>query len=144
MAAFEVSTFINRPPQVVFDFMTNPANASKWQGGTESGKLASEGPIGVGSIFHTVGRMMGRKVEMDAEITQWNPPSLWSLKVSNGPLKVEGTNKFEPKDGGTLLVQSFQGEVGGFFKLAEGLAVKQAQKQFETDGQSLKKLLEAM
>jgi hypothetical protein len=65
-------------------------------------------------------------------------------KANNGPLKFENTNKFEAKDGGTLLVQTFQGEVGGFFKMAEGLAIKQMQKQVESDGDRLKKLLEAM
>jgi hypothetical protein len=89
-----------------------------------------------------VGRLLGREFVIDAEITQWNPPSLWGLKASNGPLKFEGLNKFESKDGGTLVIQSFQGEIGGFFKVAEGLAIKQLQKQLETDGKTLKTLLE--
>jgi len=144
MNSFEVTTFINRPPQEVFDFMTNPANTAKWQNGTESAKWASDGPVGVGSIFHAVGRMMGREINMDIEVSQWNPPSLWAMKSNNGPLKFENTNKFEPKDGGTQLVQDFTGEVGGFFKLAEGMAIKQMQKQVETDAQALKKLLESM
>ena len=57
-------------------------------------------------------------------------------------MKFVNTNKFESKDGGTLLVQNFQGEVGGFFKVAESLAIKQLQKMVETDGKALKTLLE--
>jgi uncharacterized protein YndB with AHSA1/START domain len=144
MNTFEVSTFINRSPQEVFDFMTNPANATKWQDGTISGKWGSDGPVGVGSILHTVGKFLGRTLEMEAVVTQWNPPSVWGQKGSSGSMKFENTNKYEPKDGGTLLVQIFQGETGGLFKLAEGLAVKQMQKRIESDGQALKKLLEAM
>jgi carbon monoxide dehydrogenase subunit G len=143
MTTFEVSTFINRPPQEVFDFMTNPANISKWQGGAESAQWASEGPVRVGSILHTVGKLLGRKMEMDMEISQWAPPSEWGLKSSNGPMKFNNINKFEPKDGGTLIVQDFEGEVGGFFKIAENLVAKQLQKQVESDGQALKKLLES-
>ena len=41
------------------------------------------------------------------------------------------------------MIQDFQGEIGGFFKLSEGLAIKQVQKQVETDGKALKMLLEA-
>ncbi len=144
MNSFEVSTFINRPPQQVFDFMTDPVNTARWQNGIQSAKWVSDGPVGVGSVFHVVSQMMGRKVDMDIEVSQWNPPSLWGLKANNGPLKFENTNKFEPKDGGTQLVQDFVGEVGGFFKLAEGMAIKQMQKQVETDAQSLKKVLEGM
>jgi ligand-binding SRPBCC domain-containing protein len=144
MNTFTVTTFINRPLQVVFDFVTNPANSAQWQSGTESAKWSSEGPVGVGSIVHSVGRLLGREIAIDAKITQWNPPNVWDQKASSGPLKFENTNKFESKDGGTLLIQSFMGEVAGFFKMAEGLAIKQLQKQIETDGNALKMLLEAM
>ena len=143
MSTFTATTFINRPPQEVFDFMSNPANAAQWQSGTESAEWSSEGPVGVGSIYHSVGRMMGRELVIDAEITQWDPPNLWGVKGSTGPLKYDVKNQLESKDGGTLLIQDFQGEVGGFFKLAEGLAIKRLQKQVESDGNTLKMLLEA-
>lgn len=143
MASFIVTTFIDRPPQDVFDFVTNPANAAQWQSGTESSKWSSEGPVGVGSTLHGVGRLLGRELVIDAEITEWNPPDLWGLKFSTGPMRVENSNRFESKDGGTLLIQHFQGEVGRFFKIAEGLAIKQVQKKIETDGKTLKRLLEA-
>ena len=143
MATFNVTTFINRPPQEVFGFMTDPANSAKWQGGTESAEWSSEGPAGVGSTIHSVGRLLGRDLDVEAEITQWDPPDSYSLKFESGPMNVEATNKLESKDGGTLLIQDFKGEVGGFFKIAEGLAIKQVQKQVETDGNALKMLLEA-
>jgi uncharacterized protein YndB with AHSA1/START domain len=143
MNTFTVTTMINRPVQEVFDFMTDPANNAKWQNGTESAKLITKGPLGVGSIIHSVGRMMGREFASDGEFTQWDPPHVWGIKSKSGPIKFEGTNKFESKDGCTLITQSFQGEVGGFLKMAEGLAIKQMQKQVEGDGQALKKLLES-
>ncbi len=41
------------------------------------------------------------------------------------------------------MIQTFQGGAGGLFNIAERLAVKQLQKQVETDGQALKTLLES-
>jgi len=143
MATFTVTTFINRPLQEVFDFMTNPANFAQWQSGTKSAKWASEGPVGVGSIFNSTGEMMGREMKMDLEITQWSPPTVWGIKGQTGPMKFGAISKFESKDGGTQVTQTFEGEVGGLFSLAEGLAIKQLQKQVENDGNTLKKLLEA-
>jgi carbon monoxide dehydrogenase subunit G len=143
MDTFEVTTFINRPPQEVFDFMTNPANASRWQAGTKSAQWTSEGPVGVGSMYHTVSKLVGLEMTMDVEITQWDPPNVWGMKSSSGPMKFEATMNFESKDAGTLVIQNFRGELGGLFNIAEGMAVKQMQKQVETDGQALKKVLEA-
>ena len=143
MATFTVTTFINRPLQEVFDFMTNPANFAQWQSGTKSAKWASVGPVGVGSIFNSVGEMMGREMKMDLEITQWSPPTVWGIKGQSGPMKFEAISKFESKDGGTQVTQTFEGEVGGLFSITEGLAIKQLQKQVETDGNALKKVLEA-
>ena len=143
MATFTVTTLINRPLQEVFDFMSNPANFAQWQSGTKSAKWASDGPVGVGSIFNSIGEMMGREMKMDLEITQWSPPTVWGIKGQSGPMKFEAISKFDSKDGGTQVTQTFEGEVGGFFSLAEGLAIKQLQKQVETDGNALKKLLEA-
>jgi hypothetical protein len=138
-----VSTFIRRPQQEVFDFTTDPTNTSRWQSGTRSAQWTSAPPVAVGSVFQSVTKLLGRETRIDALITGWDPLNLWSAKVNNGPMKVEVTNRFESQDGGTLMVQTFQGEVGGFFNMAEGLAFKQMQKQVESDAQTLKTLLEA-
>jgi len=143
MDAFTATTFIDRPQQEVFDFMNDPANFAQWQSGTKSGWWTSEGPVAVGSTCHVEGRMLGRKLVMDLEVTQWEPPTSLGMKASSGPMRFDVTNQFEPKDGGTLLTQDFTGEVGGFFKMAEGLAIKQLKKQVEADGKALKTLLEA-
>ncbi|MGB7875775.1 MAG: hypothetical protein WBL25_15450 [Anaerolineales bacterium] len=42
-----------------------------------------------------------------------------------------------------MISLSANAEVGGFFKMAEGLVSKQAEKQIESDWAALKKLLEA-
>ena len=143
MISFTVTTFIDRPQQEVFDFMSDPANFAQWQSGTESGGWASEGPVAVGSISHVEARMLGRKLVMDSEITQWEPPSSWGMKGSSGPMSFENTNRFEPKDGDTLLTRDFSGEVGGFLKMAEGVALKKLKKSVEGDSKALKTLLEA-
>ncbi len=143
MNDFTLTTFIDRPQQEVFDFQSDPANFPQWQGGTESAGWASEGPVGVGSIVHSETRMLGLKRAIDGELTQWEPPTSWSMKASSGPMSFGVTNRFEPQDGGTLLTQVFSGEIGGFFKMAEGLVAKQLRKQVESNAKALKALLEA-
>ncbi len=143
MITFEKSIFINRPNQEVFDFVTNPANDAKWVSTSESAEWTSEGPVGVGSTQRSVNKFLGRKIEGIFEVTVWDPPKEYALKSVGGPISLEATNKFEPKENGTQLTVTGQGEVGGFFKLAEGLVGKQLEKQLDAEYNALKLLLEA-
>jgi carbon monoxide dehydrogenase subunit G len=143
MATFEKSIFNNRPPQEVWDFISNPANLPKWGEGTESAEWASEGPHGVGSTIQEVGKMLGRKIEGTTEITAWKPPNEFGRKADNGPIPWEWTLKLEPKENGTHLIGRGQAEVGGLLKFVEGLIIKQFEKQTETGFEALKQVLEA-
>ena len=63
MYKFESSILINRSPQDVFDFYTNPANNAQWQSGTEASEWTSDSPPGVGSTVKVVTSFLGRKIE---------------------------------------------------------------------------------
>ncbi len=141
METIENSGFINRPPQEVWDFVSNPANAPQWST-TESEEWTSEGLPGVGSTQRSVGKLLGRKIESLIEITAWDPPNELGRKSVGGPISWEATMKFEPKENGTQVNVSITGEVGGFFKMAEGLAVKQIAKQIDANFEALKLVLE--
>jgi len=143
MFKFEKSVFINRPQQEVFDFVTNLNNDSKWQSGIESVERTSDGPIGVGSTWGYKLKFMGREIEADIELTSYDSPNQASVKSIGGPVPFENTYTFESKDGGTQMTLNGQAEIGGFFKMAEGLVGKQMEKQMDADGAALKKLLEA-
>jgi carbon monoxide dehydrogenase subunit G len=143
MIKIEKSVLIKRPQQEVFDFVTDLSNDSKWQSSIESVERVSDGPIGVGSTWRYVTKFLGRKNETEIQMTSYDPPHQSRVKAVSGPIPFENTHTFQAQDGGTLLTFTGQAEIGGFFKMAEGLAAKQIEKQLETDGAALKKLLEA-
>ena len=143
MFKFEKSIVINRPQQEVFDFVTDLSNDSKWQSNIESVERVSDGPIGVGSTWRYVTKLLGRKNETEIQMTSYDPPNQASVKAISGPIPFENTHKFESNGNGTKFSIMGQAEIGGFFKMAEGLAVKQIEKQMEADAAALKKLLEA-
>ena len=142
MYTFESSLFINRPPQEVFDFLTNPANDPQWRSSAVSGEWTSEGPVGVGSTFRSVDKFLGRKIESTNEVTIWDPPNQFSSKSVGGSMPFEGTMKLESKENGTQLTLGGQAELGGLFKIAEGLAGKQIEKQLVADFDALKLVME--
>jgi hypothetical protein len=65
-----------------------------------------------------------------------------SFKVTSGPVPAEFTNTLEAQGDGTLLTFGSQAELGGFFKLAEGLIGKQLEKQVDSDLSALKLFME--
>ena len=143
MFKFEKSILINRPQQEVFDFVMNLENDPKWQGSIESVEQTSNGKIGAGSTWRYFTKFLGRKAETEIQLTSYDPPNGASVKTVNGPVPFENTYKFESNGNGTQMTISGQAEIGGFFKLAEGLAGKQLEKQMEADAAALKTLLEA-
>jgi uncharacterized protein len=142
MYKFEKSIYINRPQQEVFDYMTDPANDAKWQSSSEGSEWTSEGPVGAGSTLRTVNKFMGRKIEGISEVTAWDPPDKYAQKTISGPVPFELEVIFVPKDSGTQLTITGEAELGGFFKLAEGLVGKQLEKEIESDLKTLKHILE--
>lgn len=143
MYKFESSVYIQRPQQEVFDYYTNPSNQPKWQSGVESAEWTSEAPHGAGSTMKTVTNFLGRKIEAELEITTWDPPREMGFKALGGPIPFENTTILEAQGDGTLVTHRVQGEFGGFFKLAEGLVGKQAERTFEASNAALKLLLES-
>jgi len=139
----EGSVFINRQPQQVFDFISDPANYPKWQSGTESAEWTSDGPRGVGSTWKVVTKFLGRRIEANIEVTAWDPPHHLAFKATGGPIPFEATVRLEAQGSGTLVNETGQAEFGGFFKLAEGLVAKQMEKEFEDSHAALKQALES-
>lgn len=142
MIKFSKEFHIERPPQEVFDFVANPANDTKWRESAVSSEWVTDGPIAVGSQLKTVDKLMGREIESTAEITAYDPPHKYGQKTVGGPMPFEFTIVLESDGGGTKLTMAGQAEVGGFFKLAEGLVGKQLEKQIEADFKGLKQVLE--
>ena len=142
MYKFEKSVFIKRSPKDVFDFLNTPSNTVQWQSGSQYAEWTSNDSVGVGSTFKAGTKLLGRIIEAELELTEWDPPNRSSIKVVNGPIPFESYNRFEAQGDGTLLTSTFQIELGNFFKLAEGLVGKQIEKNVESDYSALKILLD--
>ncbi|NIP23270.1 MAG: hypothetical protein GWN33_01825 [Gammaproteobacteria bacterium] len=142
MYKFEKTIIINQPPEEVFEFITNPANAPKWRDNSVSSEWTSDDPIGIGSTQKNVGRFMGRELESTSEVTVWDPPNEYGWKSVGGPIPFEANQKLESKEDGTLLTFSGWAELGGFFKVAEGLVGQQLEKQMDKDLTGLKVYME--
>jgi uncharacterized membrane protein len=140
----EHSVVIHRPVEEVFTFVTDPNNDSLWQSTTLETEQTSEGPVEVGTTLRSTAKFLGRRIEMTMEVTENDPPHRQCLRITSGPIPGDGCYLFEATDGGsTRFTQTFEAEVGGFFRLAEPLVGRAISRQTEADMATLKDLLES-
>jgi carbon monoxide dehydrogenase subunit G len=142
MATFEISLFIDRPPQEIFDFMTNPDNDKLWQESLISSEWVTEGPAGLGSKKRVVVRFMGFKLKATTEYVIWEPPERYRFKSDDSPFSVVGTTRFEPEGEGTQVTTEGQIEASGLLKLVVGIMARQAEKEDKAHFNNLKRILE--
>ncbi|UCG24358.1 MAG: SRPBCC family protein [Chloroflexota bacterium] len=143
MYQFEYSIFINRSPEDVFAFVTDPDNLAKWQGGRETFQWITEDPPGVGSRYRVHASILGRKIDGEMEVTDWEVPSQYTIRGSSGPLTSVYTRKFEAQGEGTLLTQISEVEIGGILKVLEGVAGRYTKRLFASVYPNLKQIMEA-
>jgi uncharacterized membrane protein len=143
MAKAEVSTTIKRPVEDVFAVIINFENRPKWSSGSLESKITSAGPIGVGTTSRSVTKLLGRRIESESEVTEFEPNRKFAEKSKSGPFPFQGSMTFEQIEGETRVNFTIEAEPGGFFKLAEPLIVIIAKRQFQSDLDNLKDLMEA-
>jgi uncharacterized protein YndB with AHSA1/START domain len=140
----EHTIVIDRPVEEVFAFLTDPNNDPLWQSTTLETERTSEGEVDVGTTLRNVSKFLGRRIETTMEIIENEPPRRQCVRITSGPIPGEGCYLLEPAEGGsTRFTQTFEAEVGGFFRLAEPLVGRAISRQTEADMATLKDLLES-
>jgi uncharacterized protein YndB with AHSA1/START domain len=143
VARFDVGITIKRPVEDVFAVLSDFSNGSKWSSGAvEPPKKTSAGPIGVGTTWHGVGKIVGRRFDTDTTCTEFEANRKITIKFTK-PFPTTSTVSFESVAGATRVNQTIESEPGGFFKLAEPLVVTMARRQFQNDLDNLRDLMEA-
>jgi uncharacterized protein YndB with AHSA1/START domain len=138
----EASVTVKRPIGEVFAALSDWTTSSTWISGTQSVTKTSDGPIGVGSTWHTVGKAVGRAVEADVTVTDLEPDHRYAWAIDR-PFKATTTWTFESVDGGTRVDQVIDGELEGFFRLAQPVMLPMMKRQIQHDLETFRDLMDA-
>ena len=107
---------IERPPEQVFAFLTDPANDRRWRRHVK--EINATGPLRPGTVVHqVVAGPGGRGIPADFEITAYEPPSRFAFTVTAGPVRPVGEFLFRPVAAGTEVSFSLRAELSGLKKL---------------------------
>jgi carbon monoxide dehydrogenase subunit G len=144
MARAEHTVLVRRPPDEVFEFLTDLSSVPDWQSGAVEVREADEA-LGVGATYVQVLQFLGKRLEATIEVTEFDRGRRFSLRTRSGPIPFEVRHRLEAANGGsaTRLHVELVGEPGRFFKLAEPLVIRNAQRQLEGDFATLKEMVEA-
>ena len=142
MISINLNELILRPVWEVFDFIANPANNPQWQYGSLESVQLSAGDIQVGTIFSSFGHFMGRRIQSNFEVTEFEAHKSYGFETISGPIQLQTSYSFEALDYGTNVIVSSMINPGGFFKLIDPIVARAARKQFKENLTALKELLE--
>src|SRR5262245_48771636 len=106
---------VHSSPERVFEFLADLRHEPEWNPNTLGAQ--AEGPIGVGTIFHVVGKVMGRETSFDVRIVRYEPPRLVSAVVEMEPMEITYTYTVEPSDDGVRILHSADIEPRGMLKM---------------------------
>ena len=142
MAKVETSVVVNRPVGEVFQYMSINENALQWQPGLLETRITND-VQGVGKAWIDVVQVLGRRMEIPFQLTDWQPDRKLAFQSTGGPIPMQGSYAFAPNGAGVQVTFLLTGEPGGFFKLAEPVLMRLLQRQWDTNLANLKDVLEA-
>ncbi len=142
MIRIETEVYIKRPPEEVFDYISNFENNPMWQNGMVSAEFTTEGPLRVGSTYVQEAKFLGRPVHSNFTVIAYEPGQMVKATSESGSFPITFTRMVEPKDGGTLVKAIVEGDAGGFYKLAEPLIARMVKRSIDGDYTNLKAILE--
>jgi len=100
MTAIVTSIEIDRPADVAFAYVINPATMPEWQQGVVRGRLDTA-ETRVGSHCTTTRKIGGRESDVTTEITEYDPPRRWADRGIEGPIRAMVKVLVEPVANGS-------------------------------------------
>ena len=136
---------IDRPPEEVYPYVTDPTRFAEWQYDVVSVRIEEGRPPSVGSKFTTTRRIGRTERTMTQEITEINPARSWAAHGVAGPIRPNANITVEPLNDNTrsrvTITLDFQGHGIGapLVPVIRRMAAKGAPRSY----QNLKKRLES-
>lgn len=135
---------VARPPEEVFDYLTNPSNLRAWQTSKTRVEVLTDGPPRQGYRVREWTKPPGAKeFEQVVEFTDFDRPHRVHTHIVEGPQPIDGTWTFTPAGGGTRVDFVAEGALGGFMRFAEPVVKRMIARQFAQYHENLRRNVEA-
>jgi uncharacterized protein YndB with AHSA1/START domain len=146
MAPITCAVDVDRPPEEVFTYVTDPARFPEWQKNVVAGSMEGSGPQQVGARCLTVRKIGMVKRPVTSEIALVEPPQRWAVRGIDGPIRARVDVTVEPVDEArrSRLTIAIEFEGHGIGAVLVPLVVRrEARAEMPANLQALKRRLEA-
>jgi uncharacterized membrane protein len=136
------SVTIGRPPEVVYDLITDVEATPRWSSAIVRIVRDGSGPLAVGDTFTEEATLLGRVIKTVKVITALEPGAVYAEQARGGVLPHAVHMTLSASGAGTLLTFRLSGQPGRGAKLYGPLLGRALKKQISADLASMKRLLE--
>jgi hypothetical protein len=142
MFTVEESAPIDRPADVVFGFVSDPATYPRWRGDVVAVENVSPGPLVRGTTFdQIITSFLGRQ-RFTFEVAGFEPHGRLELRATSGPVRPNVTYVVESAGRRTRLTARIDVRTRGVLRLLEPLMTGGVRKRNSQDVSRLKQILE--
>ena len=110
MPTVEQSVEIALPPKDVWEYIAVAENWPNWENSMVECKQITDGPMGVGSRWHGVSRILGKRLEWTSEFTEYDPPRSSKSTSVESPVSFSQTTTCEEVGDGTRVTYRLDSE----------------------------------
>jgi uncharacterized protein YndB with AHSA1/START domain len=143
MARIDGEIVIDRPVEVVFDYVADQSNEPQYNPQMVRAEKVTTGPVGAGTKFRSAVASRGRTAEMLIEITGYDRPHRLASATTMQQAEIRYTLTFEPAGSGTRMRWSGQVRPKGAVKVLGPLIAWMGRHQEQRIWTSLKQHLES-
>jgi uncharacterized protein YndB with AHSA1/START domain len=119
------------PPEVLFDYMTDPSNLAKWQTSKTLVEPLTEGPTRLGTqVRERTKPPGGKEFAQVVEFTEFDRPRRFHVHIVEGPYPIDGTWTLKPKGANTEVIFTAEGQLRGVMRFTEPVVKRLMARQF--------------
>jgi hypothetical protein len=138
----EHSVTIQRSAADVFNLVGNPNDDMIWGTLIVESEQLSPGPLGIGSQFRQIASLLGARLPMRIEVTDYEPGRMLRYRCAE-PFPIVHCRAVEETPDGSQLTFSTEIDPGAKFRLAAPFLGQATRRQMEADLAEIKNILEA-
>lgn len=90
-------------PQQVFDYLARFSSAQEWDPGIVDAEMLTPAPVGKGSRFRLVSKLLGKTIELDYELSAFERPSRFVVIANGAGFTSEDTIEVAPSGNGAMV-----------------------------------------